>query len=705
MSKRFLVLIASGVLVAALGWADDDDPPGRAARLSFIAGTVSFQPGSVEDWVPATLNRPMTTGDRLWTEAGSRAEMTIGSAAVRLNSRTNFAFLNLDDRTTQIQVSVGSLSVRLRRLADDESFEIDTPQMALTLLRPGEYRIDVNDEGDATVVGVRGGSAEAVAGSQTYTMRPLEQLRASGTDQVVFDERPIPPADAFDNFCEGRDRREDTSQSARYVSRDVPGYSDLDNTGTWRQEPDYGPVWIPSGVQPDWAPYHYGHWAWIAPWGWTWVDDAPWGYAPFHYGRWVFVGGAWGWVPGPIVARPVYAPAMVAWVGGGGFGIGIGVGVGPAVGWFPLGPREVWVPAYHYSPAYIERVNVSNTVIVNRTVFNNVNVTNVTYVNRNVRGAVTVVPQNQMIAGRPVASAAVRVPPEAMARAQVQSSAAVAPERGAVLGGRAAVSAAPPAAVMNRQIAARQLPPPAPVPFAQQQQTLRQNPGQPIPRGSLTQVQQQQGPQPGGGTGTRPQFRQVGPPPAAGVPSQGGPPRVPAQAGTRNIPGQAVTPQQPQPEFRRGPQNTPPAQENNPPQARPEFRRGPENTPPAPAPNSQTRPALDSTPQQTRPELRRAPENTPTAPAPNSQTRPAQEATPQQPRPEFRRPQNPAPPPAPPAQPAQPASQQPEIRRAPPANNVPQNPPASGRPNGSSERDTKQKPDNKRRPDRTDEKK
>ena len=470
--------------------------------------------------------------------------MTIGSAAVRLNSRTNFAFLNLDDRTTQIQVSVGSVSVRLRRLADDESFEIDTPQMALTLLRPGEYRVDVNEEGDATVVGVRGGSAEATAGSQAYTMKPLEQLRASGTDQVVFDERPIPTADAFDNFCEGRDRREDTSQSAKYVSRDVPGYSDLDNSGAWRQDPQYGPVWVPAGVQPDWAPYHYGHWAWVAPWGWTWVDDAPWGYAPFHYGRWVFVAGAWGWVPGPIVARPVYAPAMVAWVGGGGFGVGIGVGVGPAVGWFALGPREVWVPAYHYSPAYIERVNVTNTVIVNRTVFNNVNVTNMTYVNRNVAGAVTVMPQNQMVAGRPVAAAAIRVPPEAMARAQVQTTAAVAPERAAVLGGRAPVTAVPPAAVMGRQVAARQAPPAAPVPFAQQQQALRQNPGQPVPRSTLTQIQTPQG----GGPGPRPQFRQVGPSAGAATPSA---PVRPAAA-TPQVP-------QPAPQFSRAPQTTPAA--------------------------------------------------------------------------------------------------------------------------------------------------
>src|SRR5580698_2092341 len=159
--KKRLLICAAGFLVTSLAFADGDDPPGRAARLSYLTGTVTFQPGSVEDWVPATLNRPMTTGDRLWTEAGARAEMLIGSAAVRLSGQTNFAFLNLDDRSAQIQVSVGTVSVRLRRLNDDETFEIDTPQMALTLLRPGEYRVEVNEAGDATVASVRGGSAEA----------------------------------------------------------------------------------------------------------------------------------------------------------------------------------------------------------------------------------------------------------------------------------------------------------------------------------------------------------------------------------------------------------------------------------------------------------------------------------------------------------------------------------------------------------------
>jgi hypothetical protein len=496
----------------------ENDPPSRAARLSFVSGTVSFQPGSVDDWVPATLNRPMTTGDRLWTEAGARAEMHIGSAALRLNGRGNFAFLNLDDRAAQIQLSLGTLSVRVRRLADDETFEIDTPQLALSLLRPGEYRVQVNEAGDATVVSVRGGEAEATSDGQAFPIRARDQVRVTGTDHPVYDRRDITPADSFDNWCADRDRREDMSESGRYVSRDIPGYGDLDGAGVWREEPDYGRVWMPR-VEVGWAPYHFGHWAWIAPWGWTWVDDAPWGYAPFHYGRWAFIGGGWGWVPGPVVVgiRPVYAPAMVAWVGGGGFGVGIGLGVGvAAVGWFPLGPREVWVPGYATSPGYFNRVNVSNTVVNNVTI-NNVYVNrtnNITYANQNVNGAVSAMPQSAMTHGQPVQQAGLAVPRGAAARGQVSPVAGVAPQRDAVTGGgRNYTVAAPPPAVMNRQVVARNVPPAAPVPFAQQQQALQRNPGQPLPRASVQQMQQNS-PAP------RTMVRQVGP--VGGSGGQGG---------------------------------------------------------------------------------------------------------------------------------------------------------------------------------------
>src|SRR5579863_8936474 len=606
MRARLEILLTTALLAGTLVLAQDAPPngpdardptdaPGRAAQLRYLSGTVSFQPGGVEDWTPASLNRPLTTGDRLWTEAGSRAELQIGSAAIRLNGRTSFQFVNLNDDITQIQISTGTASVRIRRLDERESFEIDTPQAAFSLLRPGEYRVDVDEQGAASIVTVRGGEGEVTAGGQAFPLRAREQVRISGAEggQPVFDRRDAPVGDGFDNFCEDRDRREDRSESARHMSRDIPGYADLDANGGWREDPDYGAVWAPR-VAPGWAPYHYGHWAWIEPWGWTWVDDAPWGYAPFHYGRWAYAGAGWVWVPGPVVARPVYAPALVAWVGGANFGVGISIG-GPAVGWFPLGPREVFVPAYRYSPRYITQVNVTNTVIVNRTVINNVNVTNVNYVNRSVTGAVTAVPQGTMISGRSVAAAAVVVPPAAATRAQVSSYAAVAPQRAAVVGGAAPVSAAPPPAVMNRTVVARATPPPAPVPFAQRQSVLQSNPGRPVEQPALNQIRVNQ-PQ-----AARPQYRPAMPQ-AQTAPQNFPQPQV-RQQGTpvQNPQGQPVprpnapvpnqqqpSSQAPNPAVREFPR--PNAQPQNQPQPNPPAQNSPVREFPRPNAQPQNRP-------------------------------------------------------------------------------------------------------------------
>src|SRR5260370_19604713 len=73
--------------------ADNDDPPGRVARLSYLRGSVSFQPAGESEWVTAAINRPMTTGDKLWTDADSQAELHIGSAAIRFGGVTRVFFL------------------------------------------------------------------------------------------------------------------------------------------------------------------------------------------------------------------------------------------------------------------------------------------------------------------------------------------------------------------------------------------------------------------------------------------------------------------------------------------------------------------------------------------------------------------------------------------------------------------------------------
>ena len=488
---------------------DDDDPPSRVARLSYAQGTVSFNPAGTDDWVSAVVNRPMTTGDKLWTDNGSRAELHLGAAAIRLASNTGFSFLNLDDRTTQIRITEGTLNVRVRRLEQDESFEIDTPNLAFSILRPGNYKIDVNEAGDTTVATVRDGEGEVTGGGAAYTVHARETGTFAGIDQLDADIQRFGDDDDFDRWCGERDHREDHSTSSRYVSSDVIGYEDLDDNGGWRPVPEYGTVWFPHVTVVGWAPYRYGHWAWIAPWGWTWVDDAPWGFAPFHYGRWVTVRGVWGWVPcaprgvvGVAYVRPVYAPALVAWVGGPHFSVGIGIGGGGGVGvaWFPLGPRDVYCPSYHVSQRYVQNVNISNTTVINQThitnVYNNVyvnktvNVTNVTYQNQSAANAVTATSHQAFTSAQPVGRNIVKVDAREVASAPVAPmTPGVAPQQHSVLGSGGTASARPPAAAFNRQVVAKDTPPPPPVSFAKQQQVIQANGGRPV---GISQMRQNQ---------------------------------------------------------------------------------------------------------------------------------------------------------------------------------------------------------------------
>src|SRR6267154_2599314 len=503
-SLGFLAIVLAATLaVPQFTFAQDDrddDPPSRAARLSYTSGAVSFEPAGTDDWVTIANNRPITTGDKLWTDRDGRAELRFGSTAVRLGSETGFSFLNLDDRSAQIRVTEGTVNVRVKRLDEDESIEIDTPNLAFTVLRPGSYRVTVNEAGDSTFVKVRGGDGEVTGGGSSYAVHSNQTGTFSGTDELSADVQNYYDDDDFDHWCGDRDRRWDRSTSSRYVSDDVVGYEDLDEYGGWRPVPEYGTVWFPHTTVVGWAPYRYGHWAYVAPWGWTWVDDAPWGFAPFHYGRWVVVGGVWGWVPVPPrpayvtvgYVRPVYAPAMVAWVGGSHWGVGVAVGGAPAVGvaWFPLGPRDVYCPSYHVSPRYVENVNVSNTTIVNRTqvtnVYNNVyvnktvNVTNITYQNQHINNAVTATSQATFTSAQPVHNNIIRVNERDLSAGVAPTGPSVVPQQRSVLGAGGEARVRPTTQFSARPVVARTPPPPPPVAFTRQQQAIQANGGRPI---------------------------------------------------------------------------------------------------------------------------------------------------------------------------------------------------------------------------------
>ncbi|WP_245254009.1 DUF6600 domain-containing protein [Paraburkholderia sp. LEh10] len=415
--------------------APDVDPPGRVARLNYMAGTVTTEPAGASDWSYAQVNRPLTTGDQLWNDKGARSELHIGSTAVRMGEQTSLDVLNLDDSSAQLKVAQGTLSTRVRAIAPGSSYEIDTPNLALGVNSPGDYRVDVAPDGSSTTVTVRSGSATVYGDSGQVPVAAGQQITFSGTSLQQTADNGAPGPDGFDQWAANRDAAEDRSVSARYVSREMPGYQDLDANGTWRSTPQYGEVWVPHQEPAGWAPYRNGHWVWQAPWGWTWVDDAPWGFAPYHYGRWAYVDDSWAWVPGQAVASepPVYAPALVAFVGDGSggndWGVNLAVGGVAAAGlaWFALGPGEPWHPHWgrdhDWSPRYYERVN--NTVIVN----NRVNIHN-TYVNYRAPGAVTAMPATAFVHGQPTNHFAHRVDPAQWRNARFSAGApGIAPVR------------------------------------------------------------------------------------------------------------------------------------------------------------------------------------------------------------------------------------------------------------------------------------
>jgi hypothetical protein len=483
---------------------DDDDPPSVVARLAYAQGSVSFQPGGTDDWVAAVVNRPITTGDKLWSDNDGRVELQLDASSIRLSNNTGFSFLNLGDNITQVRLTEGTLNIRVRNLEGDETYEIDTPNLAFSITRPGVYRVTVNEGGDSTDIVVRSGEGQVTGGGSSYSVRANDDAVFEGTDQLSADVQDYSGNnDDFDNWSTSRDQHYEHSKSSQYVSDDVVGSEDLDDHGDWDDTPDYGHVWYPRVTVTDWAPYHYGHWAYIEPWGYTWVDDQPWGFAPFHYGRWVSVRGRWGWIPAPrrvvgvAYVRPVYAPALVAFVGGGGFSVGVAVGGGGNVGWFPLGPREVYVPSYRVSPRYVERVNISNTT-VNRTVVNNYynttiinkQVTNITYVNQRVPGAVMATSRTAFTSAQPVSRNVVRVDQRELASARVEvRQPTIVPTRQAVLGTGRAATVRPPAAIQARAVVAKAAPPPPPPSFEKRQEAIKSNGGRPLSTSQIRQIQ------------------------------------------------------------------------------------------------------------------------------------------------------------------------------------------------------------------------
>jgi hypothetical protein len=361
------------------------DPPALAGRLSALTGTVTTHAAGADQWIPATQNLPVTSGNAYWTEPQASATIEIGDDVVVMDGGTELDVTTLDQHDFTVVEPQGALFLGLRDLPDGQSLTINTPRGAVAITQPGEYEIVAGDTNNPTSVTVVAGDAHVTATGVDLDVRAQQSASITGAnsfqgsvvamqqDQFLQAQlarfHPTQPA--------GQAPPPEVAQQVRYMT----GGQDLGQYGSWSQTQEYGQLWYPRDVPSGWAPYRDGHWAYIAPWGWNWVDSQPWGFAPFHYGRWINDGGRWGWMAGaPGVAYgggyPYYSPALVGFVGVpgavlGGIGFGVGFGVGVGVGWFPLGFRDPFVPWYHVSNGYFGNINRYSGVDIRNININN----------------------------------------------------------------------------------------------------------------------------------------------------------------------------------------------------------------------------------------------------------------------------------------------------------------------------------------------
>jgi hypothetical protein len=367
---RLAVVLIGGLLGFASAAQAQGEPPGRVGRLAFTEGTVSFHDDQQDGWSPAVINTPLTSGDAIWTEPGALSELSLAGTRLRLDGGTQIDMLVVDDLQTRLQVDRGRIDIKTYAFDTRTPYQVVTPRGTITLRQQGDYTIEAGTSQDATRLGVRAGAAQIQSlDGHVLTVGPGQIGEISGdagTPQLrtTHTALPAPPA-----AWATRDRQVNYDLPTQYLSAGITGYEDLNSYGSWREDKQFGNVWMPRSVPSDWQPYRNGHWSYVKPWGWTWIDDEPWGYTPSHYGRWANNGNRWVWVPPQNTMQPVYSPALVAFVGGlelaqallGG-NTSVATQTSAPVGWFPLGPREVYVPSYSANRDYYHRINASDGV-------------------------------------------------------------------------------------------------------------------------------------------------------------------------------------------------------------------------------------------------------------------------------------------------------------------------------------------------------
>lgn len=381
-TKRFLgvFLILFPVILTntinAFGFETDDDytpqVTARVARITLLNGDVQIKRNSVENWEKATNNLPLAEGDELTTSRDARIEIEFDRYNyLRLAENSYLKITTLRDGGIAVSLPQGTMVLRVSKFEKDkEFFEIDAPKTTLAVQKEGMYRIDSGDTNSSEIrlTATEKGEARIYSGNSGFTLKNgrSAKLFLSGNFEGEWETGDASRyADEFDSWVLERDaivaKRLRDSNVDKYYDSEITGADELLENGQWIYTRKYGYVWKPysssiSGYS-NWSPYRYGHWRWFPPYGWTWVNDEPWGWATYHYGRWVWDNGGWYWSPYARNRwrRSWWSPALVIVTYSGGYYC-----------WYPLPYHYNY---YNYNAYYYN----NNTTIINNntTIINN----------------------------------------------------------------------------------------------------------------------------------------------------------------------------------------------------------------------------------------------------------------------------------------------------------------------------------------------
>lgn len=323
----------------------ENDVVARVARITFIKGDVNVKRSDGQSWERASTNLPLTEGDIVTTGRDSRFEIQFDRHTYMWVAENSYLKLTtLRDNGVAVSLSEGTTTVKAYKFDKAQAyFEIDAPQTTVSLQKNGLYRIDAgNANSDFVRVTVGdGGLARIYSNDSGFSLRSGRSARINLTGDFAGDletSEAANYADDWDSFVASRDSRIArllrNENDDRYYNDDIYGADELSDYGEWINTAAYGRVWRPNknsiGGYPNWSPYRYGRWVWVSPFGWTWVNDEPWGWATYHHGRWIHQDGDWCWTPYVNVGRAsIWRPALVSIVY-----------INNYVYWYPLGRNQ-----------------------------------------------------------------------------------------------------------------------------------------------------------------------------------------------------------------------------------------------------------------------------------------------------------------------------------------------------------------------------